>query len=67
MTITDCYFCAQTGSDEAMTLNGHPICRMCAHLASHPRPLAEGEIPCPVINEKHEVIPWGIYPNLDWS
>lgn len=62
-------------ADRPLTLNGKPICRACAHTVSHIYPFGKDPavpanvtpIPCPVVNEKNEVIPFGTYPNIDWS
>jgi hypothetical protein len=51
----------------APTLQGKPICAKCAHDASHSYRLAEGHIPCPVVDSENKVIIWGTYPNIDWS
>jgi hypothetical protein len=48
-------------------LHGKPVCRVCAHNASHIWPLEENHIPCPVMDEDGNVIPYGTYPNIDWS
>lgn len=53
--------------DEKLKLNGSPICRVCAHKVSSRHPLLPGHIPCPVQLENGEVLPWGQYPNIDWS
>jgi hypothetical protein len=50
-----------------LILRGKPVCRVCAHNASHLWPLEENQIPSPVIDEDGNVIPYGTYPNIDWS
>lgn len=56
-------------ADPELTLRGKRICRWCADKASraHATPNNGKYLPCPCVNEKNEVIPYGEYPNIDWS
>jgi hypothetical protein len=67
-----------TEADELLKLREQPVCRVCAHNASHSFRLEDAHLyfklekgaevlPCPVTDGKNNVIPWGTYPNIDWS
>lgn len=66
MKRTKCQFCRKV-ADRELTLNKLPICRICAHNASHAFRVMKGDLPCPVVNEAGEVLPYGVWPNIDLS
>lgn len=54
--------------DSPIKYEGKLYCRRCAHNLTHLYHLQENEIPCPVFDgETGELIPYGTYPNIDWS
>lgn len=61
-----CQFC-ENEADAELTLNEKPICRICAHNASHAFGLQDNQVPCPVVGQDNRVLPYGMWPNIDWS
>lgn len=68
--------CANCGKppDKECKLGRKRYCRVCAHNLTHlyvqltPELLAKGYIPSPVFDgESGELIPFGQYPNIDYS
>jgi hypothetical protein len=62
--------CVKCGnkSEKDLTYKGKHYCVECAHNLTHLCPLLENEIGIPVTDgETGELIPFGTYPNIDWS
>ena len=64
-----CQYCkCEIEKGGKLKMDGKIICRICAHNHSRQQPMGENEVPCPIIDgNTGEVIPYGRYPNIDWS
>ena len=63
--------CMKCGNDEARSdlhYKGQHFCERCAHNFTRNRALCHDELPCPFTDgNTGELIPYGVYPNIDWS
>lgn len=63
-----CNTCRVAPADPGCRYKGRVFCRPCAHNFTHSRMLRTNELPAPVIDQQTgALIPWGTYPNVDYS
>lgn len=65
--IKNCEFCGGNLDRNDLRFEGKPICALCGHKKSHNWPLPNGCIPTPVTDGDGNIIPRGVYPNIDWT
>lgn len=64
-----CEQCKKPVSESGpLKYRGKAYCYVCGHNLTHSQYLRENEIACPVVDgDTEELIPFGTYPNIDWS